>query len=104
MTREIDKLVRDKIPGIIEDDGDDPVIHTADGDEYAARLAEKLDEEVAEYRETRDIEELVDILEVVHAIRKHRGLTVDELRTKRVRKGKKRGRFDDRIVLERIEK
>jgi len=52
VTREYDKLVRDGIPAIIEDDGETPVVHTASGDEFEQRLEEKLDEEVAEYRES----------------------------------------------------
>lgn len=104
MTEEFDKLVRDKIPEVIEEKGEEPTIHLADDDEYSERLAEKLDEEVTEYLESREISELVDVLEVVHAIRKDRGVTVEELRDKRTQKAKQRGRFCEGIVLERVEK
>lgn len=103
MAREFDKLVRDKIPDVIEAKGEDPTIHVVDGEEYSDRLVEKLYEEVREYRESRDIEELADVLEVVHAIRKDRGVSVDELAKIRVRKAEQRGRFDEGIVLERVE-
>lgn len=103
MVREYNKLVRDRIPEIIEKNGEEPVIHTTDKDEYATRLLEKLDEEVDEYRESREIEELADILEVVHAIRKERGVTVEQLQEIRERKAEQRGQFDDGVVLDRVE-
>ena len=43
--REYDKLVRDKIPEIIRETGERPIVHVADDAEYADRLADKLDEE-----------------------------------------------------------
>lgn len=69
MPRRYDTLVRDRIPERIEASGEHPVVHTAEGNEYERRLREKLDEEVREYRESRDVEEPADVLEVVHAIR-----------------------------------
>lgn len=104
MGREFDKLVRDNIPDIIEEDGDEPIIYTADNDEYDRRLTEKLVEEAEEYRESREVEELADVLEVIHAIRKRRGVTAEQLQEIREQKAKQRGRFDDGVVLERIER
>ena len=103
MAREYDKLVRDGIPEIVRENGEEPTVHVADDAEYADRLVEKLGEEVAEYRESRDVEELADVLEVLHAIRENHGLTVDELAALRARKADRRGRFAERIVLERVE-
>ncbi|AGB17638.1 hypothetical protein Halru_3072 [Halovivax ruber XH-70] len=99
-----DKLVRDEIPAIIEADGDEPTIHRADDAAYRERLADKLDEEVTEFLESRDVEELVDIVEVVHAIRRARGVSLEEFQEKRTRKADRRGRFEERIVLERVER
>ncbi|WP_440766357.1 nucleoside triphosphate pyrophosphohydrolase [Natronorubrum sp. DTA7] len=103
MTREYDKLVRDDIPEIIERDGNTPVVHVASEDEYERRLLEKLDEEVAEFRESRVIAELADVLEVIHAIREHEEVSTDRLSELRAEKAEERGRFEDRIVLERVE-
>ena len=103
MTREYDKLVRDRIPDVVEADGERPVTHVADDDEYERRLREKLTEEVREYREDGDPEELADVLEVLHALRELAGLTESELATLRAEKANERGRFEDRIVLERVE-
>lgn len=102
MTRQYDKLVRDGIPEIIEKNGEEPIIHTIDRDEYATCLLEKLDEEVDEYREGRELEELADILEVVHAIRNERGVTVEELQEIREQKAEQVGRFEDRIILDSV--
>lgn len=104
MGRKFDKLVRDRIPDVIEENGETPTVHVAADEEYSERLVEKLDEEVAEYRESRDIDELADILEVVHAIRKDQGVTEEELQNIREQKAEERGRFEEGIVLERVEK
>ncbi|GAB7018323.1 nucleoside triphosphate pyrophosphohydrolase [Halostagnicola bangensis] len=104
MRREFDKLVRDKIPAIITQNGEEPVTNRVTGEDYSDRLVEKLEEEVAEYRESRSLEELADVLEVVHAIRKTKGVSVDELNEKRAQKAEQRGRFDEGVVLKRVEK
>lgn len=103
MTTEYDKLVRDKIPEIIEENGEVPIIHTATEEEYGRCLIDKLDEEVAEYRESHEIEELADILEVIHAIREARGVTKEQLENTRAQKAEQCGRFEEKIVLERVE-
>ena len=103
MAREYDKLVRDRIPEILEADGERPVTHVADGAEYERRLRAKLNEEVREYREDGEPEKLADVLEVVHALRDLAGLTEAELAALRAEKAEERGRFADRIVLERVE-
>ena len=63
-----DKLVRDRIPEIIEANGERCTIRTLSDEEYAQRLDAKLAEELAEYQAGRDIEELVDVIELVRAI------------------------------------
>ena len=103
MGQEYDKLVRDEIPAIIEANGEKPVTHTADEAEYERRLLDKLAEEVEEYRAERDVEELADVLEVVYAICAHRNVSRSELERLRAKKTADRGRFDERIVLERVE-
>ncbi|SDJ58823.1 Predicted house-cleaning noncanonical NTP pyrophosphatase, all-alpha NTP-PPase (MazG) superfamily [Halovenus aranensis] len=102
MGRKYDKLVRDDIPEIIEENDETPQIHVADGEEYARRLRAKLDEEVAEYHEDPSLGELADILEVVHALGEHHGVSAAELRRRREAKADERGRFADGIVLERV--
>ncbi|WP_254531906.1 nucleoside triphosphate pyrophosphohydrolase [Natrinema gelatinilyticum] len=104
MTRRYDKLVRDDIPKRIERNGDVPIVRTAsDDEEYEEYLHEKLREEVEEYEESQNPEELADILEVIRSIREFEGLSERELRGLRDRKAEKRGRFAERVILERVE-
>ena len=58
------KLVRDKIPEIIKNDGKTPIIEILSNEEYLLELDKKLNEEVAEYQADKSIEEMADILEV----------------------------------------
>jgi predicted house-cleaning noncanonical NTP pyrophosphatase (MazG superfamily) len=93
------KLVRDRIPEIIRAEGLEPVIYTADAEEYGSRLREKLQEEVTEFiASDNDPEELADILEVVYALAEQAGTTREQLEKLRAVKAEKRGGFSDRIV------
>ena len=71
------KLVRDKIPEIILKDNELPTTRILDDEEYIKELNRKLQEEVNEYLEAENIEEMVDILEVIRAILEHKGVTYD---------------------------
>ena len=103
MPEEYDKLVRDRIPATIRADGERPVTSRVEGEAYERRLAEKLAEETAEYRESGRVEELAGVLEVVHALRTYGGVSEAELERTRERKATERGRFEEGIVLERVE-
>ena len=59
------KLVRDRIPEIIEQDGKECVCSVMNDEEYLAALDEKLNEELKEYQESKSMEELADLLEEV---------------------------------------
>lgn len=93
------KLVRDKIPEMIRRQGETPHTRILDQDEYTAHLEEKLDEEVAEFRRDRNLEELADILEVVYALAEDLGYTQQELEAVYDRKHDARGGFRERIYL-----
>ena len=73
------KLVRDGIPEIIAAQGEKPIIRVMDDKEYIISLEKKLDEEVAEYHESKEIEELADVMEVIYALCEAKGHSVDEL-------------------------
>lgn len=92
------KLVRDKIPEIIEKNGGKAVTRTLTDEEFKEYLEKKLDEEVAEFHESKSIEELADILEVVYALSEAHG-NINEMFEVRREKRKDRGGFDKKILL-----
>jgi predicted house-cleaning noncanonical NTP pyrophosphatase (MazG superfamily) len=99
------KLVRDRIPEIIEKNGAKAVTRILSNEEYKAYLEKKLDEEVAEYHESKDITELVDILEVIYALCDASGWLLHDLCGERAKKANERGAFTQKILLiETIEK
>lgn len=94
------KLVRDKIPEIIEKDGRTCVTHILSDEEYIAALETKLNEEVAEYQADKNLEEMEDVLEVLQAICVARGYSLEAMRKK---KADERGEFKNEIFLEHVD-
>lgn len=93
------KLVRDRIPEIIEASGKTCKTTVLDDAEYLRMLDAKLDEELAEYHKDQNIEELADLLEVIYAAAIARGYTVEELERVREQKAENRGAFKERLFL-----
>jgi predicted house-cleaning noncanonical NTP pyrophosphatase (MazG superfamily) len=93
------KLVRDNIPAICQQNGSTAVTRVLDEAEYQLELDKKLQEELAEYLENGDPEELADILEVVAAIAATKGISPAALEAIRAQKAAKRGVFAERIFL-----
>jgi predicted house-cleaning noncanonical NTP pyrophosphatase (MazG superfamily) len=85
-----DKLVKDKIPRIIKLNGSIPMTHVASDLEYKQKLKEKLQEEVNEFFEDSNKEELADILEVIYAICDIYKIDKNELEKIRREKSKKK--------------
>lgn len=96
---EYNKLVRDRIPGIIRAQGEMPNIRILEDDEYTRHLERKLDEEVSEFHDGKNLEELADILEVVYALAENLGHRQEELLEAYRIKHQERGGFLDRILL-----
>ena len=94
------KLVRDKIPEYIKSKGGGPVVHVADNVEYWQKLKEKLQEEVNEFIEAENAEEMADILEVIDAILNFKEFDKKELQKIKNKKAKERGKFKNKIILE----
>ena len=97
------KLVRDRIPEIIEADGKQCVCSVLSEEDYLRLLDQKLDEELREYQESKSMEELADLLEVMRAVARARGSSMEEVERIRIRKAEKRGGFEGRILLEQVE-
>ena len=99
---EYDKLIRDKIPEIIEQSGKKCIVEVMNNDTYIEYLDQKLNEELAEYHQDKSIEELADLLEVMYAVVVARGYSVEELERKRLDKAEKRGAFEKRLLLKSV--
>lgn len=93
------KLVRDRIPQIIRAGGNDCETRRLEDGEYLQALEEKLTEELSEYRESGQLEELADLLEVMMALVKAKGSTWQDLEQIRLDKHAKRGGFAEKLLL-----
>ena len=96
------KLVRDRIPEIIENSGKECKTRILSDEDYLKMVDAKLDEELAEYHKDQNIEELADLLEVIYAATEARGHSIDELEMVRKEKAEKRGAFKKKIFLESV--
>ena len=95
------KLVRDNIEEIMISKGAKPVTRILSDEEYLIELNKKLLEEVNEYLESGEVEELADIKEVFLAILEVKQISNENLEEIRINKVKKRGAFKKRLFLEK---
>ncbi|WP_078427508.1 nucleoside triphosphate pyrophosphohydrolase [Alkalihalobacterium alkalinitrilicum] len=97
------KLVRDKIPEIIQAAGKGYRTRQLDDMEYIKELKIKLTEEMAEYQEAQTdgqaIEELADVLEIIHSLAVVHGSSMEEVESIRKKKADDRGGFQEKIFL-----
>jgi len=102
--KKYNKVIRDKIPEIITESGKKYDLKQLDDASFLAELEKKLIEEVNEYVQSKDVEELADLLEVIYRISELRGVNSDELDEIRKDKAEKRGRFTNNLFLIDAEK
>ena len=102
MKKTYNKLVRDRIPEIIEGQGKTCVVEVLSGEDYLRMVDAKLDEELAEYHRDQTIEELADLLEVVYAADAARGYTREQLEAVRAQKAEERGGFGKKLLLKEV--
>ncbi|MBQ2657600.1 MAG: nucleoside triphosphate pyrophosphohydrolase [Erysipelotrichaceae bacterium] len=93
------KLIRDKIPDIIRAEGRKCTVEVLSDEDYLFHLNKKLVEEVNEYMESNDVEELADLEEVLRAILDAKNVEYDEFETVRKDKVAKRGAFKKKLLL-----
>ncbi|MGG1619702.1 nucleoside triphosphate pyrophosphohydrolase, partial [Paenibacillus sp. NRS-1781] len=106
LMKEYSKLVRDKIPVIIEASGKKAEMRVLDDAEYKKMLDVKLQEELYEYItavEKDQVAELADSVEVVYAILDNKGISIEEFELVRLEKKKKRGGFGEKFLLVKVE-
>jgi predicted house-cleaning noncanonical NTP pyrophosphatase (MazG superfamily) len=96
------KLVRDKIPEIIKADGRACETAIVTGDEKYKLLEAKLQEEVNEFLEDKNLEELADVMEVLFGLADSLGYSEEELLKVRDKKREERGGFKEGIMLKTV--
>ena len=105
MERVYNKLVRDNIPEIIKEKGEEPITRILESKEYKISLEEKLFEEykeVIESSEEERLEELADMIEVIKSLAESQNKTLEDVIELANQKREKRGGFEKRIFLEKV--
>lgn len=105
MERIYNKLVRDKIPNIIKEKNETPVVKILTDEEYKKELEKKLYEEYKEVIEASGedrVEELADVLEIIKALAKLENKTLEDVIKVANKKVDKRGGFEEKIFLEKV--
>ena len=100
-----EKLVRDNIPDIIRKNGEEPVVEILNDERYKAELEKKLKEECNEVINAKGmdrIEEIADLLEVMHSLVEIEDKTMEDVEKVRIGKKLKRGGFSDKIYLKGV--
>ena len=105
MEKIYNKLVRDKIPEIIENDGETPEVRVLNDNEYKKELEKKLKEEYEEVLLAKDkkerLEELADMLEVIRTLALLEDEDIQSVINIMDKKREKRGGFTKKLFLEK---
>jgi predicted house-cleaning noncanonical NTP pyrophosphatase (MazG superfamily) len=102
MEKEYHKLVRDRIPDIIRESGNQCETAVLSDEEYRQALRQKLIEEATEVAEAcRDelVGELADLYEVIDALRISYGISGDRILNAQAKRRENRGGFTQKIML-----
>jgi len=106
MEKIYNKLVRDRIPEVIKNNGEEPITKILSDKEYKIELEKKLLEEYNEVINSNNgkerIGELADMLEVIIALAKLENNSLEDIIEVANKKRQKRGGFDNRIYLEKV--
>ncbi len=100
---EYDKLIRDRIPEIIENSGKTCETEILSDEEFERYLNLKLKEETEEYLKSFETEELADLEEVLRAILEVKGVSYEDFDRIRLEKAEKRGAFGKKLLLKRVD-
>lgn len=96
-----DKLVRDRIPEIIESSGNKCEIEVVSDEIALEYLYKKLNEEVSELLEDKSLDEIVDVMEVLFAIGSKYGYSEEDVLNRRNEKKDARGGFEGNLILKK---
>lgn len=101
-TVKYNKLIRDEVPRILMKKGVNFTMSKTTKHTHEAYLLKKLDEEISEFRQDKNIEELADILEVLLALAKYYEFDLDDVMLTLITKRKERGGFNEGYILDEI--
>lgn len=97
------KLVRDKIPQLIEKAGEShqyKMSNCSNNQVYKNFLLQKVQEEACELATVPSLEEMADLLETVYALAEHMGYSQTDIETVRLKKKEEKGGFTKGYLLE----
>jgi len=97
------KLVRDRIPEIIENEAKDFSVCQLRGERLKDYAMKKLQEEVQEFVENPCAEEAADILEIFHFVCHRMGIRESEIQAQKTSKRILNGGFEMGYILEWVE-
>ena len=97
--KKYNKLIRDRIPEIIAADGRACKTQVLSDEQFQEYLNRKILEEVKEYLDSGEVEELADLEEVIRAILDVKGVTYEEFEKIRTAKVEERGAFKKKLLL-----
>ena len=108
MKKIYNKLIRDRIPEIIEKDGVEHGTRILNDEEYKKELLKKIVEEAQEVLETNGdkkelVKEIGDVLEIINSLIKVFELDKEEVERIRQERKESRGSFDKKLFLEYTE-
>jgi predicted house-cleaning noncanonical NTP pyrophosphatase (MazG superfamily) len=98
-----EKLVRDRIPEIIEKDGKDFEVRQETGLRLRDYAMQKLQEEVMEFIENPCAEEAADIMEIMNFICHRQGIREQAILAEATAKRVKHGGFEMGLILEWVQ-
>ena len=96
-----DKLIRDRIPEIIEASCSKCEVEVVSDEVALEYLYKKLGEEVDELLSDKNLDEIADVMEVLFAIGKKYGYREDEVLGRIYEKRYSRGAFEDNLILKK---
>ncbi|MDD3302642.1 MAG: nucleoside triphosphate pyrophosphohydrolase [Candidatus Gracilibacteria bacterium] len=107
--KEIDKLIRDNMPEILDKKGIPYKTEVSSGYKLREYIIKKIIEEVQELIDAdklgdkdKIIGEIVDVTDIIKKYCKEMGINEEEIEKVRTQKNKERGGFDKGIILKKL--
>lgn len=103
MKRTYNKLVRDKMPELIRESGRTFTSRLLENEEYFQALIDKVIEEMDDYRQSGNEEELADVYEALDCLMRYKNYEPLHMDYLKLMRREARGSFEKRILLEDVE-